>query len=541
MKLKENNSIEKLRGVYYTPKELASAIINKLIDLKENISILEPSCGDGVFIETIFENDVLKNSDIDAIEINAIETEKLSCKYKSKKNIKIINQDFFEFHFQQKKSKYDLIIGNPPYIRYQYLDEIQRKEMSEILVEKGMKSNKLINAWVGFTVACSSMLSDEGTLAFVIPAEILQVVYAQDLRLFLSQTFNDINIITFQKLIFQDIEQEIVVLICKKTKEKKGIRIIQTKDVSTLNGIELNEYEYQDIKCNKEKWTKYFTSTNELEIIENIRKSKDFCKLSDVALINVGITTGNNSYFSLDKKIIEQYKLQKYCIPLIGKSCQVHSLYFNKKDILFNYNNGKKSYLLAIDNIGKDQLDNNLKKYIKYGERIEANTGYKCSIRDNWYSVPSIWVPDAFFARRNGFYPKFILNNCKAVSTDTMHRLKFKENINPLTIILSYYNSISLAFTEIYGRSYGGGVLEILPSEVGEVMVPNLDNISMEEQKTLLKKIDSLIRKGTSIEKILDFTDPIILVNNLGYSLEYCNSFRNIWRKLQQRRLNRNN
>lgn len=88
-------------------------------------------------------------------------------------------------------------------------------------------------------------------------------------------------------------------------------------------------------------------------------------------------------------------------------------------------------------------------------------------------------MPDAFFLRRNNLYPKFVLNCCDAVSTDTMHRIKFNNDIEPERIVLSYYNSISFAFTEICGRSYGGGVLEILPGEVGNVLVPILDCVQL--------------------------------------------------------------
>ena len=42
-----------------------------------------------------------------------------------------------------------------------------------------MKSNKLINSWVFFLVACIELLEKNGTIAFVIPAEIMQVAYAE--------------------------------------------------------------------------------------------------------------------------------------------------------------------------------------------------------------------------------------------------------------------------------------------------------------------------------------------------------------------------
>lgn len=58
-----------------------------------------------------------------------------------------------------------------------------------------------------------------------------------------------------------------------------------------------------------------------------------------------------------------------------------------------------------------------------------------------------------------------------------MHRIKFNDGVNAENVLLSYYNSISFAFTEICGRSYGGGVLEILPGEVGNIMLTIITDI----------------------------------------------------------------
>lgn len=87
----------------------------------------------------------------------------------------------------------------------------------------------------------------------------------------------------------------------------------------------------------------------------------------------------------------------------------------------------------------------------------------------------------------NNLYPKLVLNRCGAISTDTMHRMKFRDGIDPELAIIAYYNSIAFAFTELYGRSYGGGVLEILPKEVDNIHVLNngLLNINAEQKETL--------------------------------------------------------
>ena len=136
-------------------------------------------------------------------------------------------------------------------------------------------------------------------------------------------------------------------------------------------------------------------------------------------------------------------------------------------------------------------------------------------------------------------YPKFVLNCCEAVSTDTMHRLKFNEGVDPERIVLSYYNSISFAFTEICGRSYGGGVLEILPGEVGNILVPVLEDVPLEVVRDTLLQVDQTIRSGEDIEKVLDIVDKKILIENLKVDDEVCKMARRIWKKMQRRRLKR--
>ena len=209
MRLKKDSSEQKLRGAYYTPQKLANAMVR--LFASENIdTVLEPSCGDGVFLDSLKETGLLdKVSRIEAVEIEAPEAQKVSDRYKDTPKVKVINQDFFDFYKEALgKKTFDLILGNPPYIRYQYLKESQRECQAQILTSHGMKSNKLINAWVAFMVASVQMLSKRGKIAFVIPAEILQVAYAEDLRLYLANHLAKITLITFEQLVFPDIEQE---------------------------------------------------------------------------------------------------------------------------------------------------------------------------------------------------------------------------------------------------------------------------------------------------------------------------------------------
>ena len=541
MILKEDSSEQKLRGAYYTPLKLAEKIVEIFKDDLSIKTILEPSCGDGVFVEALLETQGLKHdSRVTAIEIEKGEAEKLSRKLNGNPKISVLNKDFFEFYQKNKETqRYDLILGNPPYIRYQYLEEKQREEMSDILTEHGMKSNKLINTWVGFMVACVHMLDKNGKIAFVIPAEILQVAYAEDLRLFLSNELSKITLLTFEELVFSGIEQEVVVFIGEKGDFEKGIKIVELNNLDDLDSLDMNANGFQKLNHVHEKWTKYFTTIEENKLIACLREDDRFQKLSDTGIINVGITTGNNKYFSVNQDTVNTYDLSGVVRPLIGRSSHAHSIYFQKEDWQKNVDMGKAAYLIDFLDDSIETYTQGQRDYIELGEKNGENEGYKCRIRERWYQIPSIWVPDAFFLRRNNLYPKFVLNCCDAVSTDTMHRIKFKENIEPERVVLSYYNSISFAFTEICGRSYGGGVLEILPGEVGNILVPILDNVPIEKIREVLAEIDRIVRNEEDIEKALNLVDNEILVQYLHLDESVCNAAREIWKKMQRRRLKR--
>lgn len=540
MKLKADNTEQKLRGAYYTPQIMADFIAAYISKDKNIHTVLEPSCGDGVFIRAIQGISDYHEMQIEAVEIEAEVSKKLAAEVASQDNITVLNKDFFSFYREHNPAeKYDLIIGNPPYIRYQYLDETQRVEMSEILTSNGMKANKLINTWVAFTVAGVQMLSEGGTIAFVIPAEILQVAYADELRLFLANNLSEITIVTFEELVFPDIEQEVVILFGRKGTSNSGIRIVELNNCEDFSSLNMDSIRFQSIGHVREKWTKYFTTIEDNELISQLRSDTHFKRLSDYALINVGVTTGNNKYFSVNQEIVEKYALKEITIPLIGRSAHAHSIYFTENDWMINVSQGKNAYLLNFPESDFDSYSEGLKEYIAFGESTEQNVGYKLGLRDRWYQIPSIWIPDAFFLRRNNLYPKFVLNCCKAISTDTMHRIKFNEGVDPERIMLSYYNSISFAFTEICGRSYGGGVLEILPGEVGNILVPVLDIIPIEEVREALKVVDEVVRNGQEIEIALDYVDDEILVKILGISSDVCSRSRNIWKRMQRRRLKR--
>jgi adenine-specific DNA-methyltransferase len=532
MRLIADASAEKLRGGFYTPLPIAEFVLRWAINGDKNADILEPSCGDGNFLRGIQELGLPYNS-VTAIEFDAEEAAK--AEQIALANTQVINTDFHEY-CNNTDQRFDVVVGNPPYIRYQYFEPKQQIEAEDMFIKAGLKYTRLTNAWVSFVVGATQLLKEKGRIGFVLPAEVLQVSYAEQLRQFIAKHYNKINVISFEKLVFPNIQQEVVLLLCERdgSKEHK-IDHLELRDASELKSLDINRLKIprKNIDFKSKKWTYYFLEQEEIDFLDRVGKGS-VPQLGKFADVQVGITTGANDFFTVPLTTVQEYDLEDYARPMVGRSVQVNSVIFTKNDWQLNRNSKAKAHLLVFP--GREHLNpkNGAVRYIAKGEVDGIDKGYKCGIRDDWFVVPSIRASDALFIRRNNIYPRLIINQAEAYTTDTMHRVYLKGGTHLEAFTASYYNSLSLAFAEVCGRSHGGGVLELMPNEAERILLPY-----KEENAALLPWIDEKMREKVSIDDILKHTNQIILKEGYGLSDKDIALAHSIWKKLCNRRLNR--
>ncbi|HCI82305.1 MAG TPA: hypothetical protein DHW02_21735 [Ktedonobacter sp.] len=111
--------------------------------------------------------------------------------------------------------------------------------------------------------------------------------------------------------------------------------------------------------------------------------------------------------------------------------------------------------------------------------------------------------------------------------------MRLRNGTSAQTITAAFLNSLTFAFSEVTGRSYGGGVLELEPNEAEELPLPLTG-----AERLDVNEIDALLRNG-DIYAVLDITDRVLLQEGLGLSLEEIHQLRTIWEKLRDRRINR--
>lgn len=543
---------DKLRGGYYTSSEVATWLCAWAIRSPKD-RVLEPSCGDGVFLEAAAKryaelgarSPTIANH-LTGIEVVAAEAARararLSGSLGQRARDVVETVDFFGWWQGNKQLAFHAVVGNPPFIRYQAFPEPHRSRAMAIMVGQGLTPNRLTNIWVPFMVAAVASLRPGGRLALVLPAELLQVTYAAQLRSFLTDRFARIDIVACNELFFENAEQEVVLLLADgalaAASEANRCRVTMT-ETCTLAEITdrppsavLADAQPKTIRHDNEKWLKYFLTEREITFMRTLRAAAVTTNLSSHAGVDVGVVTGKNEFFVLTSEQVTELGLENYTAPLVSRSAQLKGARIGKADWRSMASAGDRVHLLHLAPTNGSKPSGALARYIRFGEGNEVHKGYKCSIRAPWYAVPSVWVPDGFLFRQIYDFPRAVLNQAGATSTDTIHRLTCKAE-KPERVIANTYTWLTAASAEIEGRSYGGGVLELEPTEAERLLMPAKLNGAMP-----LAECDRLTRAGR-LDDVLEENARIVLMGHMGLSQADCHLLRDIWTKMRDRRMAR--
>jgi adenine-specific DNA methylase len=535
----------KLRGGYYTPPEIAEWLVRWAIR-SGNDRILEPSCGSGSFLSAAVAEFDRHNSRrscgtprLLGIEIEAGEASK------ARRCVgaygEVLSQDFFDWVWDKESPAFDAVVGNPPFIRYQNFPEPARSKAMHLMESIGLQPNRLTNIWVPFVVLGIRQLYPGGRLAMVLPAELMQVTYAAQLRQFLTDSFECVTVFACNEMFFEDAEQEVVLLLAENKlpvpdpENRCRMTVIGAGSVAELLSLDPATARDGDepklVKHASEKWLKYFLSAREIEFMRHLREQRLIAPLSAHATVDVGIVTGKNEFFVMSRAEVQRFGLSEFVIPLVGRSSHLKGTVLRKADYRELQNNGQRVFLLDLNEHLPHKFPPGLRTLIAQGEANGSHRGYKCRIRDPWYNVPAIWEPDCFMFRQIYDFPRVVVNRAKATSTDTIHRMRCKSSA--ARVAANLYTHLTAASAEIEGRSYGGGVLELEPTEAERILTPRKLNGAMP-----IAEADRLVRQGRLAE-VLEHNDRAVLCESLGLDKGDCSLLRGIWLKMRNRRTTR--
>lgn len=539
--IKSINRCRKLKGEYYTPEKVAEFITEWAIRT-HNDTVLEPSCGNGVFLKTVVAKLSKMGCSSEDIYNNVIgvELDKKASEKAAQYNAQIINQDFFSFCNTKfkKEQNYDVVVGNPPFIRYQDFNHKYKKIAFDLMKKYGFNSNKLSNIWLPFLVVSCKILKQNGRLGIIVPAELFQANYAAEARLFLSSYFESLTFITFKQLIFDNTQQEVIILLGERSSENKGIRVIEIDNIQELASKKTN-YLYSTkmrvLDHSKEKWIKYYLTEEELELLEKLNHDIRISNALDLFEVNLGVLSGENDFFLMNKSKVDKYNLHNDVVPIISSSKQLKGIILFKTDFEMLCKEDKKVFLFSPNDYPIEKLNKNAREYIQWGESQGFDKNYKCRIRKRWYHISETWYAEAFLIRHANLYTRIVINKANILGTEVLYKIRFLKNIDKSIVAATFMNTYTLALSETLGISYGGGVLSFGSDTIARLRIPMLS-----AEKIDIDKIDRMQRVN-QYEEILKYTDKILLYEGLGLTEQEVSLLHSIWNKMKNKRLCRKN
>ncbi len=536
MNFREFQTEQKLRGGYYTPDDLAGFLV-RWIAKGAPESILEPSCGDGVFFDKIA--DTLGNPLVTGFEINSAEARKASKRAKSSglSRVTIRDGDFLGWAIDalgDEGARFDAVLGNPPFIRYQYLPPPFQGRAERIFSELACKFTKHTNAWVPFILASFALLRPGGRLAMVVPAEIIHVTHAQSLRSYLGANARRLVVIDPEDLWFPGTLQGAVLLLVEKKRgpsdraEGLGIYPVRGRDFIKQNPEEIfNAPQSINGKTVEGKWTRALLEPHTRSLLDGLIDEHAVSRFDEIAEVDVGIVTGANSFFLVNDEVIERFRLGKWAHPMFGRSEHCPGVIYDEAQHRANAAKGNPTNFVWFQDTSVEKSSTG-KAYIRKGEDEKLHTRYKCRIRSPWYTVPSVYATEVGMLKRCHDTPRLILNRLRAYTTDTAYRITVKEG-SADQLVFGFMNPLTALSAELEGRHYGGGVLELIPSEIERLLVPAPKKI---EPK--LESLDKAIR-SMPMDAVLERQGRIVL-GAIGVSKPDQDELMSGWKKLRDRR-----
>jgi len=533
-----NESAQKLRGGYYTPLDLAVYIARWTLE-NNPTTLLEPSCGDGVFVQALSEVDFSKPLSFTGFEILETEATKARdrCQNQARLNWTIQGEDFLGWAINKmlgRRPEFDAVVGNPPFIRYQYLSQESQQKAEAIFKILGLPFTKHTNAWVPFVLASVALLKPGGRFGMIIPSEIIHVAHAQSLRTYLGTECSRLLVIDPEEIWFDGILQGAVILFAEKKRaladHSEGLGIVRVSGREFLNGSPTDLFDdtsRMNGKTVEGKWTRALLTADERGLLDALQGRPDVYRFKEIAEVDVGIVTGANKFFLVPDETVQRFKLQPFAYPMFGRSEHCPGVIYDERQHQENARVGNPTNFIWFQKEAV-RLSKPVLEYIQLGESQSLHTRYKCRIRSPWYAVPSVYTTKIGMLKRSHDTPRLIYNRLGAFTTDTAYRISTTVS-TPEKLIYCFLNALTALSAELEGRHYGGGVLELVPTEIEKLLVPIPSSVRPE-----IRKLDTLVRQS-NVATVLEEQNAKIL-GGMGITKSDQDSLLAAWLRLKNRR-----
>ena len=520
VKLRYETSARKLRGGYYTTAPLVDWCLDRVADLAHSPPRrwLEPAAGDGAFIRGLARLQLrrrLSKVELHAIELNpteagACETTLRECDLSGQ----VVNDTFFSWASSQQPC-FDAVVGNPPFVRYQFVGSEDRQLAEALTSRLGLKLRGVSNLWIPFALISLSLLRPGGAFALVLPSELFCTVSGGLFRAFAIRNFKSLQVDLFPRQTFPGILQDVVVVSGMRAHRKAAHRSITFREHHSTRPVRWRHR----VPASPESWQRYLLAPGEVQAFNEACRLPGMSRLGTVASMEVSIVTGANPFFTVDDATVARYELQPWSKPLLARSADAPGIIFAQVDHDKARRRGSRAWLLDFSTQHPEPNGHGrAREYLAKGEELGLHERYKCRIRSPWYRVPHIKPGRLMMPKRAHRHHRLLLNRAKVLTTDTVYRGEMLTLFgrHEADLVAGFQNTLTLLSGEIEGRTYGGGVLELVPSEIARLRVPLVSTAH------LLPQLDAASRRigGRQVDdgRLIDLTDKELCVQIPNYA-----------------------
>lgn len=528
-------------GIFYTPVKVTEILCQWAIRNSTDV-IFEPSFGGCGFLESSHQRLLALESkspikqlfgcDVDQNAFNKY----LIPKYKDEDSLlveRFIEKDFLALKLEDfSVNGFSAVVGNPPFISYHKMSEDQRESVNNLVKSLKIKLDRRASLWAYFVLHSLSFLENGGRLALVLPGSFLLSNYSEVIRDKIVSCFDRSLVIQIgEKLFASEGTEESTSILLAEGFGQTANSSMNLKFASELSDVEqiISSWNGAGQKKNglQTRAAYEFLSDSVLHNFSKVEEFTNVIKLEDVANISIGIVTGNNKFFIVNRDFaLEKEIPEKFQKPIFSKFRMTDGLTFTTDD--WERKAGEGFHCVFIDTRGFDDKKNlKLKEYLDSFPEDDKEKNITFSKRPVWHQPLYMHVPDAFFPYMHNSGPRIILNEAETLSTNTIHRISFKEiNGEKLSekekklLAISILSTYSQFSAELEGRVYGSGALKLEPSEVKRIKVifpQGLDEVlinkKFDEINSFLQANHNKLKDSEINEQIREKVDKFILEN----------------------------
>ena len=514
----------KARGAFFTPAPIARFVARWAVS-SANCRVLEPSCGEAAFLLAAAEELSLQGSKLNnPAQLNGIDVHSTSAEAarvilaEAGASATIETGDFF---LQSPNPSFDAVIGNPPFIRYQEFTGEVRARSLEAAFAQGVRLSGLSSSWAAFTVHASCFVKPGGRLGLVLPAELLTVGYAAEVRRFLLKRFANVRLVLFEQRVFPEVLEDTILLLAEGKGPATHFEVYQAKNAEDLSAAGIKAWT-DHRPDSTERWSPALLDAGAYQVFQEIIDCANVSRLGAWGSAYLGAVTGNNSFFCLTAQDVAEMRLPERDLKRISPPGARHLRGVTFSDAAWEalVEEGKRVYLFHP--IGEPSAAG--WDYIRSGEARGVHHAYKCKVRTPWWRVPLIRRPNFIITYMNNEHVRFVRNEADVDILNSVYGFEVLRGVSKAAselLPIAMLNSMTLLSAELCGRVHGGGMLKHEPRGLNELRVPSEACVLNAEVKLkgLQPQIGRLLRKS-DIAGVVGLIDKVVLLETAKFSAE---------------------